>query len=93
MIIYISGAMASCKDTYKEIFDREQEKLERMGHIVINPAVLPSGLPHDKYMPMCLAMIDGADAIYMFNNWQDSTGALLEFAYATYQGKEIIYGD
>ena len=85
--------MASCKDTYKEIFDREQKRLEDKGHIVINPAMLPEGLDHDKYMPICLAMIEGADAIYMFNNWQDSTGALLEMAYATYQGKTIIYGD
>lgn len=93
MRIYISGAMASCKDTYKGIFYREQRELEKDGHIVINPAILPEGLDHDKYMPICLAMIDGADAIYMFNNWQDSTGALLELAYATYQGKTIIYGE
>jgi len=93
MRIYISGAMASCKDTYKRIFNQKQKELEELGHIVINPALLPNGLPHNKYMPMCLSMIEGADAVYMFNDWKNSKGALLELAYANYQGKTVIYGE
>lgn len=93
MRIYISGAMASCKDTYKRIFNEKQKELEELGHTVINPAVLPPGLSHDKYMPICLSMIEGADAVYMFNDWKNSTGALLELAYAKYQGKAVIYGE
>lgn len=93
MRIYISGAMASCKDTYKDIFNREQRKLEKDGHIVINPAMLPEGLDQDKYMPICLAMIDGADAVYMFNDWEHSKGAVAELVYAKYQKKKIIYGE
>lgn len=91
MRIYISGSMASCMDTYRQKFARAQRLLERDGHIVINPATLPVGLDSDKYMPICLAMIDGADAIYLFNNWQNSKGALLEKAYAEYQDKEILF--
>lgn len=93
MIIYISGAMASCMDTYKAKFARIQKILENKGHIVINPATLPIGLEGNKYMPICFAMIDGADAIYMFNDWENSKGSLLEKAYAEYQGKEVIYGE
>lgn len=93
MKIYLSGAMANCADIYRMLFYREQLKLERDGHTVINPAILPTGLAHDKYMPICLSMIDGADAIYLFNNWQNSKGALLEKAYAEYQGKDVIYGE
>lgn len=85
--------MASCKDTYKCIFSQKQKELEELGHIVINPALLPNGLPHNKYMPMCLSMIEGADAVYMFNDWKNSKGALLELAYANYQGKAVIYGE
>lgn len=91
MRIYISGSMASCMRTYKQIFEEAQEYLERQGHIVINPATLPIGLDGGRYMPICLSMIDGADAIYMFNDWEHSKGALLEKAYAEYQGKEILY--
>lgn len=92
MRVYISGSMASCMNTYRKKFAKAQRMLEADGHIVINPAVLPVGLDSDKYMPICLSMIDGADAIYLFNNWQNSKGALLEKAYAEYQGKEVLYG-
>lgn len=88
--IYISGSMTSCKN-YKKIFAKMQKMLEADGYIVINPAVLPKGLEREKYMPICMAMIDGADAVYMFNDWENSKGALLEMAYAEYQGKEVIY--
>lgn len=93
MKIYLSGAMASCMNTYKKIFSRKQSELETQGHIVINPSALPIGLASDKYMPICLSMLESADAIYMFNDWQNSKGALLERAYAEYQGKEILYED
>ena len=93
MRVYLSGAMASCMDTYQQIFANKQYELEYAGLTVINPAMLPVGLDSDRYMPICLAMLDGADAIYLFNDWQNSKGALLEKAYAEYQGKEVIYGE
>lgn len=91
MRIYISGSMASCMNVYRKKFAEVQEMLEADGHIVINPATLPIGLDSDKYMPICLSMIDGADAIYLFNNWENSRGALLEKMYAEYQGKEVLF--
>lgn len=91
MRIYLSGSMASCMDTYKDKFNKAQLRLEKEGHIVINPATLPIGLQSDRYMPICLSMLDGADAICMIgSDWQDSKGALLEKAYAEYQGKSVM---
>ena len=92
MKIYISSAISSCLNTYKFEFNKIQKKLEKK-HIVINPATLPVGLDFDKYMPICLSMIDSADAILLFGNWQSSKGALLEKAYAEYQGKEVLFID
>ncbi len=91
MKIYISGPITSCIDTYKDIFNAKQKELEAQGHIVVNPATLPIGLEGNKYMPICFSMIDACDAIYLFNNWENSKGALLEKAYAEYQGKTVIY--
>lgn len=91
MIIYIAGAIASRKDTYKEVFAKAQRELEEKGHIVINPALLPEGLDGKSYMPICMAMIDAVDAVFMLRGWVDSPGARCERHYALYQRKKILY--
>ena len=92
MIIYISGSISNCIDTYKSKFEKAKMFYEGQGHIVINPAVLPVGLDKSRYMPVCFAMIDSADAISMIgDDWQNSKGAVLEKLYAEYQGKKVIY--
>ena len=91
MRIYISGAMAKRPDTYKEEFAKAEREITEKGHTVINPASLPKGLDQNKYMPICMAMVDATDAIYMMKGWEDSKGARLEKAYAEYQGKLVLY--
>ena len=91
MRIYISGSMANCMDTYKDIFQRKAQQLTDLGAIVVNPATLPIGLADRSYMPICLSMLDGVDAIFLFNDWEHSKGANLERAYADYQGKIMLY--
>lgn len=91
MIVYISGKMYGRPDRGKKQFDEAEERLKRMGHIVLNPANLPQGMPDDRYMPICLAMVDAADAIYLLNGFNDSPGARLESDYAGYQNKKIVW--
>ncbi len=91
MRIYISGSMANCMDTYKDIFGRKAQQLTDLGAIVVNPATLPIGLADRSYMPICLSMVDSADAIFLFNDWERSRGAILERLYADYQGKLMLY--
>lgn len=78
-------------DTYRKIFNDAAEIFEKHGHTVLNPAVLPSGLDPDAYMPICLSMVDAADMVFMLTGWELSKGARLEYAYADYQGKQIMY--
>ena len=91
MKIYISGAMASRPDKYKEKFAKAEKYLTEKGYTAVNPAHLPKGLPTNRYMPICMAMLDACDAIYMMNGWEDSKGARLEKAYAEYQDKLVLY--
>ena len=91
MIIYIAGKMAGLPDKGREHFNRAEERLLAEGHIVLNPARLPDGMPQEKYMPICLAMLQVADAIYLLDNWKDSPGARLEYNYALYQGKDAWF--
>lgn len=91
MIIYIAGKMTGLPDLGREHFKMAERRLKKAGHTVLNPAILPDTLPKDAYLPICLAMIDAADSLYMLSGWEDSRGARLERDYAGYQGKLIGY--
>lgn len=90
MIIYLSGRITGNPRYHKE-FETAEKVLSEQGHIVLNPATLPEGLPRKKYMPICLAMLEAADAVIMLQGWQDSKGAQVEKAYAEYQRKIVCY--
>ena len=91
MRIYISGKMTGLPDLGRAHFANTERALRESGHIVLNPGVLPLGMPKSAYMPICLAMLDAADAIYMLGGWDDSPGAHLEMLYAQYQGKRVYH--
>ena len=91
MTIYIAGKMTGMPDKGRAMFSREAERLRKAGHIVLNPAELPDGMPGTSYMPICLAMVGVADAVYALDNWTESKGATIEVRYAIYQGKEILH--
>lgn len=95
MKIYIAGPITGVFD-YKKNFKATEEKLSSMGHIVLNPAILPSGLK--DYMKICKAMIDEADAVFFKDGWESSLGSNEEYQYACATNKRIInkgdaYGD
>lgn len=89
MVVYIAGKMNGLPDKGGKAFADAQERLERMGVTVLNPACLPDGMPGDRYMPICLAMVGQADAMVMLPGWEDSPGALIEKALAEYQKKQV----
>ena len=90
MIFYVAGKMTGLENKGREHFFAAEEKLNSLGHIVINPAKLPDGLSNQAYMSIGFSMIDSSDAIYLLDNYEDSPGAALEIQYATYTGKEIF---
>lgn len=90
MIIYICGPMTGIKDFNRPAFNLEAELLEQGGDVVLNPAVLPSGLSQFQYMDICLAMLRSADAILLLNGWELSSGAQAEMALAHKLGLKVI---
>lgn len=90
MILYIAGKMTGLPDKGRAKFTAAAERLRDNGHIVLNPAELPEGMPSDRYMPICLAMVAAADAVYALDNFMQSYGAQVEIGFAKYQGKPVF---
>ena len=90
MIVYIAGPITGKKD-YKEAFEKAEQMLRNEGVKLINPAKLPDDLPYKAYMPICLAMIDISDEVYMLSDWRNSRGARLERDYAIATGKTVRF--
>lgn len=88
MITYIAGKITG-NPAYKSEFERAEQRLTERGDIVLNPAFMPKDIPNGKAMPICMAMIEQADKIYLLKGWTASAGARAEWTYAVYLGKEI----
>ena len=84
--VYIAGPMTGLPDKGRRAFYQAEGALRAMGFRVINPACLPDDLETADYMPICLAMLQQADAVFMLPGWQHSGGARIEHNFALYQG-------
>lgn len=89
MIVYIAGPMAGIAEDNANAFAAAEKRLKALGMVVINPTVLPKGLRHESYMPICLSMIDACDAVVLLPGWGRAAGAQIEEKYAKAQGKTV----
>lgn len=89
-IVYIAGPITGHAD-YKQQFFEAEQRLRAQGHVVLNPAALPVGMPYEKYFPICFAMIDVSETVYFLRGWEKSTGARDELVYALKQRKGMQF--
>lgn len=89
MRVYIAGKMTGLEDLGRVAFDRAENQLTGLGYQVLNPAWLGNGLPKEAYMPICLSMIQQAQALVLLDGWDSSPGARLERAFAEYQDMPV----
>ena len=89
MKVFISGKMTGEPNYNREKFNEVEAELKEKGFIVLNPAVLPTGLKHEEYMSICYAMIDVCDMVVMLSGWEHSKGAMMERGYAIANNKAV----
>lgn len=103
MKIYIAGPMSGHPNLNFDRFDEIQEKLEKEGWEVVNPATIDRelGINPDNYdncpynyteaaLRDVFALIS-CDAIYLMDGWQHSRGASWERALAKYHSIKRFY--
>lgn len=94
MKVYISGGITGVEN-YLHHFLVAQERLEKIGVEVINPArillEMPKSTSYEEYIRVCIELINQCDEILMLNGWENSRGAVFEKHYAEIMGKGVIY--
>ena len=86
MKIYIAWKITG-DDGYRAKFREAAKALEALGHVVLNPAILPAGLAEQDYMQIALAMLNAADLAVFLPDYQESAGAMIEWAWCKRTGK------
>lgn len=89
-VIYLSGPITGV-ERYWEPFERVADGVRAKGHIAISPTMHPQGLTNEQYMRLCLAQIDVADAVLFLDGWACSRGSVVEWYYAHYIDKTMLY--
>lgn len=94
MKIYISGKITGLD--YADVeskFQDAQDLLSDIGFEVVNP--LNNGLTKEhsweQHMVKDFELLLPCDAIYMMDNWQDSTGARIEYQTASEMNKDVWF--
>lgn len=88
--IYIAGPISGLPNFNRDAFNAEAHRLLGLGHVALNPAILPDGLEQHEYMAICIEMVKMADQLVMLPGWDRSAGARAEHALAIKLGKAII---
>ena len=91
LTVYISGGMSDYPNYNYEAFYAAEEVLKKRGYRVLNPAKIGLLMDYDAYSPINKAMLDGADAIYLLQGWENSSGACAELDYAESLGLLVIH--
>ena len=58
---------------------------------MLNPAEQPEGMSAADYMRICFAMLESADIAVFLEDYTESKGAMLEWQWCQYTGKQTMY--
>lgn len=104
MKIYVCGRMTGLPLHNFPAFDKQEGRLRRLGHEVVNPANIDRAMGIDEYstpaqtlekMPAMqeedLRQLLTCDAIFCMKGWEQSSGARCEHEVARWRGLRFLY--
>lgn len=80
--IFISGAISSRLDTYKEVFDLADAELKKMNLETYNPAYIPKDTSWEDAMRETLNNLKKCDIMLVLKGWEESAGVAAEIEMA-----------
>ena len=93
--IYLSGPMTGLPDFNYPLFNHVAARLREAGHTVYNPAEFEHDEPvfpmRKAFAAYCNFICCEACTIVMLPGWQNSKGASIEHALASYLNLEVEY--
>ena len=88
-IIYLSGPIKGVED-YERAFEDAEKRFQCQDQVVLNPARLLKGTEDRDCLPVCLQLVELADAVVLLPGWERSLGATTEALYALRQDKMVF---
>lgn len=89
--IYISGPMSGIEDLNRSAFESAEKKIQKMGHVALNPHRFPQLETYEECIQMDLEVIAmSAEAIALLPGWETSPGSKKELKTALDLGLEIM---
>ncbi len=90
--VYISGPISGLPpDVVRRNFDRAAQSILLLGAEPIDPSILPDMGEHHKNLDRDLAILKGVDLLMLDDGWEDSSGCLREFWFASNNNIPCFY--
>lgn len=93
--IYVAGPMTGLPGKNYEAFNKAAQALRDKGYAVLNPVDVDLQVPddctpsYDWYLRQTMKMLCDADGVALLPDWENSTGAMVEWQFAKACGMEV----
>lgn len=89
--IFLSGAISSRPDTYRDDFNEVEEILKVLGFNCYNPAIIPSDTEWSVAMEQTLKVLQYVNCVFVLQDWEQSIGTKTEISKARTLNIPVIY--
>lgn len=89
--VFLSGAISSRLDTYRDAFNKVEDALKDLGLNCYNTAIIPSDTEWSVAMEQTLKVLQYIDCVFVLQDWEQSVGTKTEISKARTLNIPVIY--